>query len=95
MTFLTYEETKEFVGIALSLPIKNMRKNLFRRLARSGKNEGQFYEGIIKHSKSLGLTNEQWFELLSRLPNRMLRSGLSLTNILSENQIAKLPPYTG
>lgn len=95
MTLLTYEETKEFVDFVLNSPLQDMRFDLFILLARSGKNEGQLYEGIIRHHKGLGLTNEQWFELLCRLPNRMPRSGLSLSKILSENQIAKLPSITG
>ena len=95
MAALDYDETKELVRLVLNRPAHRARFILFRRLASKGKSEGQFYEGIMKHATGLGLTSEQWFELLSRLPNRMLHSGLDISHILSEEQRSRLPPATG
>lgn len=92
---LSYNETKLFVDTVLNAKIENARMLLHRELIRINSSEGEFYESIAKHGPSLQLTAAQWFDLLSRLPNRMLRSQLSIDKILSEEQVKRLPPVTG
>lgn len=66
------------------------RKELYQQLVEIGSNEGQLCEGIIKHAAGLKLTSEEWFKLLSTLPNKILYSELPLEKILSEEQRQKL-----
>ena len=92
---MSYNETIEFIRIVLNAPEDRARAQLTILLRANKKIESEFYAGIVKHQSGLKLTSDQWFELLSRLPNRLLRSGLSLEKILSENQLKRLPPATG
>jgi hypothetical protein len=92
---LPFQFTKYFVHLVLNCPAEDARHDLYLELLRAGSNEGQFYQGIIDHQKGLRLTSEEWFELLSRLPLRVLRSGMNLRGVLSDEQIKLLPPVTG
>jgi hypothetical protein len=92
---LPFEATKYFVNLILNHSSGKARLALHRELVIKKSNEGQLYQAIIEHQRGLCLTTDQWFELLSRLPNRMLRSGLNLNGLLSEEQIMRLPPVTG
>jgi hypothetical protein len=92
---LSYNETKQLIALVLEDPRDQARIKLSDALKLLGRNEGEFYSGIVEHGSAMGLTTEQWFELLSRLPNRILRSQLNLNGILSEHQIKQLPPVTG
>ena len=95
MSELSFDNTKNLIHLVLSHQIKDARKELHQTLVDLGSNEGQFYAGIKKHAPRLQLTTDQWFELLCRLPNRILRSDLHLPGLLSEEQIRRLPPVTG
>jgi hypothetical protein len=95
MSALPFDQTNYFVHLVLSQPVESARQDLYLDLASIDANEGQFYQGIIKHKAGLQLTTDQWFELLSRLPIRILRSDLDLRGLLSEEQISRLPPVTG
>jgi hypothetical protein len=92
---LSYFDTKNLIDLVLISEATECRRLLFDALKTINSNEGQFYDGIVEHSQSLHLTNDQWFELLSRLPNRILRSGLDLPGLLSESQLKQLPPISG
>jgi hypothetical protein len=87
--------TKELVNLVLRRPPDTARQDLYLALIQANSNEGQFYEGIIYHRRGLQLTTDEWFDLLTRLPNRFLRSGLDLNGLLSEEQLRRLPPVTG
>lgn len=92
---MSYNETTELIYIILNSPPNKARSLLAAILRKRLRREGEFYTGIIKHQSGLKLTTDQWFELLCRLPNRILRSGLNLESILSEEQLKRLPPVTG
>lgn len=92
---LSFEQTKDLIQRVLSDDPNTARDRLHFVLAGIGGSVPEFYGGIVKHGPDMGLTSEQWFELLSRLPNRLLRSQLPLDRILSENQRLKLPPPSG
>lgn len=95
MSALDFENTVELVRFTLDQGPIRVRQLLYRRLWKMRSKEGRFYEGIIKHADGLGLSSEEWFELLSRLPIRILRSELRLSRYLSWEQQATLPPVTG
>lgn len=92
---LSHNETKQFVRLVLDAPKERARLELHESLKTLEKTEGQFYTGIVEHGLSMNLTTDEWFELLSRLPNRILRSDLDLSGLLSEEQLKRLPPVTG
>ena len=95
MDALSFDDTGDLIGLVLSRPTESARQEPHRALARLKFNEGQFYAGIIKHAPDMRLTPDQWFDLLSRLPNRVLRSDLDLPGILSDEHLKRLPPVTG
>lgn len=81
---MSHNDTKRFIQLVLKSKIEEARGNLYVALRAENRNEGQFYDGIVKHVQGMGLTTDEWYELLIRLPNRFLRSGLALQKILSE-----------
>ena len=92
---LSYIETKQLIELVMTSPEKKARKYLHLQLIKMKSEEGEFYTSIAKHAPSMKLTSEQWFMILCRLPNRILRSQIEVENILSETQISQLPPVTG
>jgi hypothetical protein len=92
---ISFEDTKNLIDLILSRPLEVARQDLHLSLVRLNLTEGQFYAGIIKHAPAMRLTTDSWFELLCRLPNRILRSDLDLRGLLSEEQLKRLPPITG
>ncbi len=95
MSAMTFENTKNLVDLVLNHSIETARDVLHQTLVEIDSNEGQFYEGIVKHKQGLKLSTDQWFDLLSRLPVRILRSQLNLNGLLSEEYLKQLPPVTG
>ena len=87
---LSYNETKELINLILETPHNEARDKLFESLNRRNKTVPEFYAGIIEHKVGLKLSSNQWFELLSRLPNRVLYSSLDIGNLLSTEQLKKL-----
>lgn len=92
---MTYNETQSYINLVLNHPSDISRTILYSALTNKNHTEAQFCQAIIEHAPGMNLTTEQWFELLSRLPNRMLRSQLNLPGLISEEQIKKLPPISG
>ncbi len=92
---LSYNDTKLLIEIVLQDPKEDARTRLNFALKGLGQKEGEFYSGIVEHGPGMRLTTDQWFELLSRLPIRVLRSQLDLKKYLSQEQIEGLPPVTG
>jgi hypothetical protein len=92
---MSYADTRRLILDFLAYPKGDARKRLHHDLRLAGRTEGEFYRSITEHAEGLKFTTGQWFELLSRLPNRILRSDLDLPSLLSEDQIQRLPPVTG
>jgi hypothetical protein len=88
------QRTKHLVQIVLDAPLDKYGERLHQSLSDEDQSQGEFFAGIIEHHKSLGLTTHQWFELLSRLPENVLRKSLDLKSLLSLDQIENLPPST-
>jgi hypothetical protein len=91
---LPYAVTKNLIDRVLKWDESVARERLYLALVQMGHTEGEFYAGIVQHGNAI-LFSAQWFNLLRRLPNRMLRSQLDLENILSQEQIKNLPPSVG
>ena len=92
---ISQNDTKKFIDLVLEGQRIESRSKLRDALRIESFNEGQFYDGIVRHGSHLGLSADQWFELMCRLPNRILRSQLNLSRFLSEEQLKQLPPVTG
>jgi hypothetical protein len=90
MVRLSWFETQQYIDFLLSNKIDVARQRLFYYLQENQIKEGQFCESIIEHQLRLKLTGEQWFELLRRMPNPILRSSLPLEKIISETQLKRL-----
>jgi hypothetical protein len=95
MAALSYDVTKRLIHLALNRSMDSARSDITRQLENIKSNAGQFYDGIIKHGPGMKLSTDQWFDLLSKFPNRILRHGLDLESLLSEEQLRLLPPSTG
>ncbi|PWU17259.1 MAG: hypothetical protein C5B49_09255 [Bdellovibrio sp.] len=91
----SYNDTKAMIDLILKSESADARTALFVALAAIGRNDAEFYAGIVAHASGMGLSGDQWLDLLSKLPNRLLRSQLSLNRILSEEQLKRLPPAIG
>ena len=88
---LDFKETERLVRLFLGWQADDARELLHDELVLMGRSEVEFYAGIVAHGPAF-LTSEQWFELLSRIRNKILRSQLDLQKILSSEQLRKLPP---
>ncbi len=91
---MSYDDTKMLVEVVLSAKTENARTVLHATLAQMNQTEGALYDAIPVHCPAM-LSTDEWFKLLSRLPNRVLRSQLDLPGLLSEEQIKALPPVSG
>ena len=92
---LSYAKTKELIERVLIWDLRDVRLRLHDALIAIDSNEAEFYAGIVAHGPGMHLSSQQWFELLSRLPTRILRSQLQIKKILSEDQLRRLPPISG
>lgn len=92
---LKYNETQDLIELVLKGPAQTARTRLNQRLQHLRRTEAQFYAGIVEHAPGMGLSSDQWYELLSRLPNRILRSQIDLRRFLSDHQIDQLTDKGG
>lgn len=92
---LSYIETKNLLDLVLKSPPDQVRILLHTALNDAKRTEGEFYDGLVKHGPGMNLSTEEWFDILIKLPNRILRSQLNLENLLSEEHQRRLPPVTG
>lgn len=91
MAALEFKETEQIVRFILGHSDRTKARSiLYQYLIRINSNEGQFYEGIVKHAEGLKLAADDWFKLLSILQNKVLHSELPLSRILTEEQQDKL-----
>ena len=91
---LSHDETKGLIELVLAADPERARDILNARLKIVGRGEPEFYAGIIEHGPTMKYTSDQWFDLLSRVPTRVLRDESKLMNKLSETQRQNLPPAT-
>lgn len=91
---LTYSETKDLIELVLATKLSEVRQLVHSRLIVMNRSEPEFYAGIIEHGPGMNLRSDQWFDLLSKLPARMLRDAATLMDRLSRAEKAKLPTET-
>jgi hypothetical protein len=48
--------------------------------------EAEFCAGVSKHGKGMSYTSNQWFDFLSKVPNRLFRDEPWLMNKLTPSQ---------
>jgi hypothetical protein len=89
---LAFNTTKVLIESFLAWSPDTARLRLHEELLRLESDETDFYAGIIRHGPGMRLSSDQWFVLLSLLPNRLLRSELPIERMLSYEQLRKLPP---
>lgn len=89
---LSQSETEFLFNLVLSLPPNEVRDALFLELKYLQRQEPEFYMGVIEHHVHLQYTSEEWFDFLSKIPNRIFRDEIRIMNKLSEAQREKLPP---
>jgi len=92
---MSYIDTKRLIQVVIFSSKGEARAELRTQLQILNKTEAEFYSGIVEHGPGLRLNDKEWFELLSRLPNRLLRSQINLELILTEQQRRDLPPPVG
>jgi hypothetical protein len=92
---LTYNETKILIELVLGKDIKQVRLRLYVELQTMNSKEGEFYESVATHGPFIGLTSDQWLDLLTKFPNQIFWSQISIDKVLSEEQRKRLPPVTG
>lgn len=85
-------ETKVLVLSVLAANQIEARTSLAKALSDLKRTEPELLAAIIEHSRELRLNSDQWFDLLSKLPQRILRDDLRIMSKLSENQKNRLPP---
>lgn len=89
---LSQAETVRLFNLVLELAGQEAREALFLELKSMLRTEPEFYMGIIEHIPYLDYSSDQWFDFLSKIPNRIFRDEIRIMNKLSENQRKKLPP---
>lgn len=89
---LSRSETQQLFELVLSLETKSARSALNSKLKSIERTEPEFYMSVIQHSQDLNCSPEQWFNLLSKIPNRVFRDEIIIMNKLSESQRNALPP---
>jgi hypothetical protein len=92
---LCYNDTKKLINALLTGDVQRARPALHKDLLELRSNDGEFYESIAKHAPFINLTSAQWFDLFSKLPNRIFWTQIAIDKVLSEEQIKKLPSITG
>ena len=87
---LTQNETKKFIEVAIGHPEVEARNVLYLKLRQANLTEAQFCAGVIEHGPSIQLTNEQWFDFFTKVPNILFEHVPALMNKLTENQRKQL-----
>jgi len=87
---MSYIETHAMIDLVLKSAEGRAREDLHRNLVKIGRTEPEFYGGVLSHCDSLPYSSNQWFELLSKLPIRILYDDPILMRKLSPAQREKL-----
>ena len=83
---MTQAETYKFIDVLLKNPVNVRRSFLFAELTKYNYTEAAFCMAVIKHAKSLKLTNNEWFVIIKAIPNKIFEHEHFLMNKLTENQ---------
>ena len=89
---LSRDQTSELFNLVLSLPLETVRGALHNKLRAIHRTEPEFYASVIKYAQNFNFNSDQWFDFLSKIPNRVFRDEMNIMRMLSENQLTRLPP---
>lgn len=87
---LSYYETKRLIELALGFSKEVARTRLFQELTKIQHDETEFVAGVMAHGQGMQFTSDQWFDLLSKVPNILFLREHWLMNKLSEKQRQEL-----
>jgi hypothetical protein len=79
-------EVYKFFDQVLASDSSASRKDLFAALNEAGISEAQFCNAILDHSTVLKYDANQWFDFLSKVPNKILLSDFLILAKLSPSQ---------
>lgn len=91
---LSLIETKRLFDLVIGSEPDGARTLLHSELQASGHIEPEFYKSVIEYHARLNYNSEQWFDFLSKIPNRIFRHEIGIMNKLSGKQMECLPPAT-
>jgi len=77
---------KELFEFVMTDKSKEVRKNLFDLLIIHRSTEAKFCNAILDHSTVLKYNAEQWFNFLSKVPNKILLSDSRIIGKLTPQQ---------
>jgi hypothetical protein len=72
--------------LVISDETKDVRKNLFDRLIMHGLTEAHFCNSILDHCTVLKYNADQWFNFLTKVPNKILLRDLRIIAKLTAQQ---------
>jgi hypothetical protein len=78
------------IHLVIALPESTSRSSLHRDLVERKMTEAQFITAVLLHGPSMPLTSEQWFNFMSRIPNKLLRREKLIISKLSKSHREKL-----
>ncbi len=78
--------------LVLGADAKDARVALGSKLSSMKRAEPEFYISVIDHCPRLKYSADQWFDFLSKIPNRLFRYEPVIMGKLSPNQRENLPP---
>lgn len=81
---LSYNETQRLFELILNWDKDEARTRLHLELSQLPYDEAEFVGSVIKHGQGLAYTSDQWFDFLSKIPNRLFQDEHWLRNKLSE-----------
>lgn len=87
---LSHNETKRLIDLVLTYSREESRVRLHHELSQVGYHEAEFCAGVSAHGRGMFYTSEQWFDFLSKVPNRLFRDEHWLMNKLSPLQRQQL-----
>ena len=89
---LSQNETVALFEFVLNSPPLRVRERLFLRLRDIKRTEPEFYMAVLKHIPYLNYNSEQWYDFLSKIPNRIFRDEIRIMkNSRRANESACLP----
>ena len=83
---MTQAETYKFIDVLLKNTEDNRRTALYAQLSKYNYTEAAFCMAVIKHAKSLRLSNQEWFLIMKTIPNKIFEREYLLMNKLTERQ---------
>jgi len=83
---VTQAETYKFIDVLLKNTEDTRRAFLYAQLSMYNYTDAAFCMALIKHGKSLRLTNEEWFLIMKTIPNKIFEHEHFLLNKLTEKQ---------